>query len=70
MREKNPIGKVVETLGGGRFRVQMIDSGELVICYLGGKLKIRKISISLGDKVEIVLDPAGGDATNRIVWRV
>lgn len=68
MRVENPIGVVTETLAGARFRVQMPD-GKEVICYLAGKMKIRQVSVMVGDKVEVVLDPAGGKATNRIVWR-
>jgi translation initiation factor IF-1 len=68
MRDKNPTGVVLECLAGARFRVQM-DEGSEVICYLAGKMRIKNINIVVGDVVEVVLDPAGGKATNRIVWR-
>jgi translation initiation factor IF-1 len=68
MRKDNPKGLVVEALAGTRFRVQM-DSGETVTAYLAGKMRIRQVSVFVGDRVEVVLDPAGGKATNRIVWR-
>lgn len=68
MRERNPEGIVMEALAGARFRVQM-DGGTDVICYLAGKMKVRRIQVYVGDRVEVVLDPAGGKATNRIVWR-
>ena len=67
-KEKNPTGVVTEALAGTRFRVEM-DDGKEIIAYLAGKLKVRRINIVIGDKVEVVLDPLGGTATNRIVWR-
>lgn len=66
---KNPTGRVLEALADARFRVEM-DGGESVICYLAGKLRFRNINIKVGDRVEVMLDPAGGKATNRIVWRL
>ena len=68
MRQNNPIGTVIEALAGTRFKVQMED-GKEILCYLAGKLRLKRINILVGDKVEVVLDPAGGNATNRIVWR-
>ncbi len=67
-KSDNPTGVVIEALGGMRFRVRMED-GQEVICYVAGKMRIRKVNVFLGDTVEVVLDPAGGTATNRIVWR-
>lgn len=61
-------GVVIEALAGARFRVRLAD-GQEVIAYLAGKLKLNRITIYIGDKVDIVLDPAGGKATNRIIWR-
>ena len=68
MRQNNPTGTVIEALAGTRFKVQM-DDGKEILCYLAGKLRLKRINILAGDKVEVVLDPAGGTATNRIVWR-
>lgn len=67
---KEPIGRVTEALAGARFRVVMEEDQKEIIAYLAGKLKVRKINITVGDRVEVLLDPAGGHATNRIVWRV
>lgn len=61
-------GSVMAMLGDGLYQVEM-DSGKEVICYLAGKMRVRNISVYVGDKVEVVLDPAGGKTTNRIVWR-
>lgn len=62
------MGTVIESLAGTRFKVQM-DDGKEILCYLAGKLRLRSINVLVGDRVEVVLDPAGGTATNRIVWR-
>ena len=68
-KEFHPEGEVVMQLGGGRYTVAMKGTGQEVIAYLAGKMKTRNISVHVGDTVEVVLDPAGGHATNRIVWR-
>lgn len=65
---KHPTGEVIEKLAGARFRIRM-DTGEEIIAYLSGKMRVRHIMIDVGDTVEVVLDPMGGKATNRIVWR-
>lgn len=51
------------------YRVVFEDGSEK-LCYLGGKLKFHKIRVLLGDSVEVILDPYGGRATNRIVKRL
>ena len=67
-REDTDLGVVIESLAAARFRVRMGDGAE-VICYLAGRVKRNKIRIFVHDKVDVVLDPAGGKATNRITWR-
>lgn len=62
------MGKVIEALPNLTFRVQL-DSGNTIIAFLAGKLKINKIRVAVGDSVEVELDPYGGAATNRIVFR-
>ena len=69
MKNKDAVvGRVEENLSAGLFRVKLADDRE-VICYVAGKLRKNKINIFVGDRVEVILDPAGGKATNRIVWR-
>lgn len=67
-KEKPIIGQVIELLSGGRYMVQMGDLER--ICYSSGKIKIHRIAIHLYDRVEVILDPYGGHATNRIVKRL
>ena len=63
------VGIVEEALGGARFRVRLEADGREVVAYVAGRMKRNNIQVFVADRVEIVLDPAGGHATNRIVWR-
>lgn len=56
-----PTGVVEEVLPNSLFRVRM-DSGDLLLCYLAGKMRLHRIRVLVGDKVELVLDPYGGKA--------
>jgi translation initiation factor IF-1 len=60
-------GTVEEVLPNSLFRVRM-PSGELVLAYLAGKMRLHRIRVLVGDSVELVLDPYGGRA--RIVRRL
>jgi translation initiation factor IF-1 len=60
-------GTVEEVLPNSLFRVRM-PSDELVLSYLAGKMRLHRIRVLVGDKVELVLDPYGGRA--RIVRRL
>lgn len=66
-QEETVIGEVTEALPALLYRVQLEDRE--IICYLSGKMKLNKIKVIVGDKVEVILDPYGGKATNRIVRR-
>ncbi|MEO6536613.1 MAG: translation initiation factor IF-1 [Candidatus Paceibacterota bacterium] len=60
-------GTVEEVLPNSLFRVRM-PSGELLLAYLAGKMRLHRIRVLLGDRVELVLDPYGGRA--RVVRRL
>ncbi|MFN4181089.1 MAG: translation initiation factor IF-1 [Candidatus Paceibacteria bacterium] len=60
-------GVVTEALPSTLFRVEL-DGGEEMLAYLGGKMRMNRIKVLVGDKVEIVLDPYGGKG--RIVKRL
>ncbi len=67
-----PTGTVEEVLPNSLFRVRLKpaaegESGELVLAYLAGKMRLHRIRVLVGDNVELVLDPYGGRA--RIVRR-
>lgn len=59
-------GVVTEALPNTMFRVELED-GEEMIAYLAGKMRIHRIKVLVGDKVEIKPDPYGGKG--RIVRR-
>ncbi|MCR4325414.1 MAG: translation initiation factor IF-1 [Patescibacteria group bacterium] len=59
-------GVVDEALPNTLFRVKRSD-GETVLAYLSGKMRLHRIKVLVGDKVEMKLDPYGGRA--RIVRR-
>ncbi len=65
-------GTVEEVLPDSLFRVRLGDEaaspGGLVLAYLAGKMRLNRIRVVMGDRVELVLDPYGGRA--RIVRRL
>lgn len=60
------IGVVDEALPNTLFQVKL-DGGERVLAYLAGKMRLHRIKVLVGDRVEVRLDPYGGRA--RIVRR-
>lgn len=68
-------GVVTEALPSTLFRVEIEgknengeDSKKEILAYLGGKMRMHRIKVLIGDQVEIVLDPYGGKG--RIVKRL
>jgi translation initiation factor IF-1 len=64
-------GVVTEALPSTLFRVRVEDKimGEKeILAYLGGKMRMHRIKVLIGDSVEIVLDPYGGKG--RIIKRL
>lgn len=61
-------GVVDEALPNTLFRVQLDgEQGERVLAYLAGKMRLHRIKVLVGDRVQVQLDPYGGRA--RIVRR-
>lgn len=60
-------GTVEEALPNTLFRVILGDES-IVLAYLAGKMRLHRIKVLVGDKVQVKLDPYGGRA--RIVRRV
>ena len=54
-------GIVEEALPNALFRVKLA-SGELVLSYLAGKMRLHRIKVLVGDKVQLLLDSYGGRA--------
>jgi translation initiation factor IF-1 len=60
------IGVVTEALPNTLFRVD-IGEDKIIISYLAGKMRMHRIKVLVGDKVEVLLDPYGGKG--RIIKR-
>lgn len=52
-------GTVYEALPNALFRVTL-DSGEAILAYLAGKMRLHRIKVLVGDTVLVKLDPYGG----------
>ena len=59
-------GTVTEVLPNTLFRVEL-ETGQQIIAYLAGKLRLHHIRIITGDVVSVVLSPDG--QKGRIVYR-
>lgn len=58
--DKNIVmGVVEEALPNTQFRVRLSEE-TLIIAYLAGKMRMHRIKVLVGDKVEVLLDPYGG----------
>lgn len=58
---------VIEALPNTLFRVDLGDD-KLIIAYLSGKMRMHRIKVLVGDRVEVLIDPYGGKG--RIIKRV
>jgi translation initiation factor IF-1 len=68
-KEKNPetvSGTVTEALPNTLFKVRLADDSA-ILAYLSGKMRMNRIKVLIGDRVEVVLDPYGGKG--RVVKR-
>jgi translation initiation factor IF-1 len=70
MNQKNDtntvMGIVTEALPNTLFRVDIGDE-KVIISYLAGKMRMHRIKVLVGDRVEVLLDPYGGKG--RIIKR-
>lgn len=68
-------GVITEALPSTLFRVKLKDNNtengeeeKEILAYLGGKMRMHRIKVLIGDMVEVVLDSYGGKG--RIVKRL
>ncbi|MBS4052275.1 MAG: translation initiation factor IF-1 [Methylomonas sp.] len=54
-------GVIEEALPNTLFRVRLA-SGELILAYLAGKMRLHRIRVLVGDRVSVQLEPYGGRA--------
>jgi translation initiation factor IF-1 len=45
-------GEVVDVLPNATFKIKL-DNGEIVLCYVSGKMRQHAIRILMGDRVEL-----------------
>ncbi len=57
--EKPVSGVVTDTLPNLTFKVELSD-GNTTLAYLSGKMRLHRIKVLVGDKVELILSPDGG----------
>lgn len=62
-------GEVVENLPNTLFRVKLMNSEKVILCYLSGKMRKNYIKILPGDKVRIEITPYDLNR-GRIVYRL
>ncbi len=49
------VGVIVESLPNATFKVQLDDEKQVLV-YLSGKMRLHRIKVLIGDKVEVFLD--------------
>jgi len=60
-------GRVIEALPSTHFKVLLDDGGE-IIAHLAGKLRIYRIKILTGDRVQVEMSPYD-EKRGRIIYR-
>ena len=65
--KKSIVGVVVEAFPNTLFKVKNDESGEEMLTFLSGKMRLHKIRILIGDRVEVEIDQYGGKG--RIIKR-
>jgi len=54
------MGSVTEALPNTLFRVRVEGDEKAHLAFLSGKMRLNKIRVLIGDKVEMDIDPYGG----------
>jgi translation initiation factor IF-1 len=69
MKIKEPTvrGQITEVLPNALYRVKL-ESGNIIIAHLAGKLRMNHIRVIAGDAISLVLSPDGN--MGRIVYRI
>ena len=57
--KETAVGIVEEALPNTLFRVTL-ESGEEILTFLAGKMRMHRIRVLVGDKVLVQIDPYGG----------
>ena len=70
MNKETPIrksGVVLEALPSTNFKVKL-DDGKEILCHLAGRLRIYRIKVLPGDRVQVEMSPYD-EKRGRIVYR-
>ena len=59
-KDQTALGIVTEALPNTLFKVKLDSTGEELLVYLAGKMRMNRIRVLIGDKVLIELDSYGG----------
>lgn len=62
------LGTVTEALPNTLFRIVLDDADSKILGYLSGKMRLHRIRVLVGDRVEVAIDKYGGKS--RIVKRM
>ena len=62
-------GEVVENLPNTLFKVKLLNSEKVILCYLSGKMRKNYIKILPGDKIRAEITPYDLNR-GRIVYRI
>lgn len=64
------IGVVIEALPNTEFRVDFgtEENPEVIVAYMSGKMRLHRIKVLIGDRVEVLIDKYGGKG--RIIKRI
>jgi translation initiation factor IF-1 len=60
-KENLVVGTVIEALPNTMFKVALPDGSE-ILAFLAGKMRLHRIRVLVGDRVEMLMDPYGGKA--------
>ena len=67
-KEEIVSGVVIEALPNTLFKVKLDNNSDKeILAYLAGKMRINRIRVMVGDRVQMVMDPYGN--RSRIVRR-
>ncbi len=73
MKEQDDVlvldGEVVENLPNTLFRIKVVNTDKVILCYLSGKMRKNYIKILPGDKVRFELTKYDMER-GRIIYRI
>lgn len=68
-KDESVPGVITAVHGGDIYSIEL-EGGKVIKAHRAGRMKLNKINVLLGDKVRVLVDPYGGNATSRITYRV